>query len=95
MDFNRSDWTEGLIDTLATFFVRIPSQNDYKSIKIFSETPKTTLPQSAKTSTFLITDFVMENSFVKSRPHMAALADPQSGKCSYVDPLSFILSAKT
>ena len=26
---------------------------------------------------------------------MAAQADPQSGKCSYIDPLSFILSSKT
>ena len=37
----------------------------------------------------------LENSFFKSRPHMAAQADPQSGKCSYIDLLSFILSAKT
>ena len=26
---------------------------------------------------------------------MAALADPQSGKYSYIDPLSFIVSKKT
>ena len=52
-------------------------------------------PKNLKTSTFLKPDFVLENSFVKSRPHMAAQADPQSGKCSYIDSLSFILSAKT
>ena len=27
------------------------------------------------------TEFVLENSFVKSRPHMAALADPSEAKC--------------
>ena len=41
---------DGLIDPLATFPVRIPSQNDYKSIKISSETPKLTLQKSQKTS---------------------------------------------
>ena len=39
--------------------------------------------------------FVGENSFFKSRPHMAAQADPPEAKCSYIDPLSFILSSKT
>ena len=33
--------------------------------------------------------------FFESRPHMAAQADLQSGKCSYIDPLSFIFSSKT
>ena len=37
----------------------------------------------------------VQNGFFKSRPHMAAQADPQSGKCSYIDSLSFILSSKT
>ena len=79
-------------------FVRIPSQNDYKSIKISSETPQTTFQKSSqKYQNVTISEnrFLLENSFVKSRPHMAAQADPQSGKCSYVDPLSFIVSAKT
>ena len=39
--------------------------------------------------------FLLGKHFIKSRPHMAALADPQSGKCSYIDPLSFIFSKKT
>ena len=38
---------------------------------------------------------LLENSFFKSRPHMAPQADPQNGKCSYIDPLSFTLSSKT
>ena len=37
----------------------------------------------------------VQNGFFKNRPHMAAQADPQSGKCSYIDRLSFILSSQT
>ena len=37
----------------------------------------------------------VQNGFFKSRPHMAPQADPQSGKCSYIDLLSFIFSSKT
>ena len=87
MDFNYSDWTERLIGTLATFSVEVPSQNPYKLKEISSETPRTTLQKNPKTSTFLKTDLLSENSFFKSRPHMAALADPQSGKYSYIDHL--------
>ena len=32
----------------------------------------------------------LENSFCKSRPRMAALANPYEAKCSYVDPPFFI-----
>ena len=52
--------------------------------------PKT--PENVK---FSENRLLLENGFVKSRPHMAALADPQSGKCSYIDPLFSIVSAKT
>ena len=41
------------------------------------------------------TDFVGKHVFFKSRPRMAPQADPQSGKCSYIDLLSFIFSSKT
>ena len=51
-------------------------------------------PKNPKTVKISENQFVLENSFVKSRPRMAALADPQSGKYSYIDPLSFIISKK-
>ena len=52
-------------------------------------------PKKPKNVKFSDNRFLLENSFVKSRPGMAALADPQSGKCSYINPLSFIFSKKT
>ena len=52
-------------------------------------------PESPAENTFLKTVFLSENTFFKSRPRMAPQADPQSGKCSYIDPLSFIRSSKT
>ena len=97
MDFNKSDWTDGLIDPVSSFRVSVPSQNPYTSIKISSETPETTLQQSSKKINnvkFSENRFLLENGFFESRPRMAALADPQSGKCSYIDPLSFIFSKK-
>ena len=36
--------------------------------------------------------FLLENSFCKSRPHMAAEANAYGAKCSYIDPLSFMCS---
>ena len=83
------------MDPVSSFSVTVPSQNPYKLTEISSETPKTALQKSPNTSTFLKTELLSENSFFTSRHHMAALADPQSGKCSYVDPLSSIVSAKT
>ena len=38
--------------------------------------------------------FCLENCFFTSRPCMAPRADPQSGKCSYIDPLSYVLFQK-
>ena len=46
-------------------------------------------------SSVLWKPILLDNDFFKIRLHMAHQADPQSGKCSYIDPLSFILSAKT
>ena len=53
-------------------------------------------PPENKTKRFFVENrCFVQNGFLKSRPHMAALADPQSGKCSYIDRLSFILLSKT
>ena len=60
---------------------------------LFEHTKKH-LPKKSNNAKFSENRFLLENSFVKSRPHMAALADPQSGKYSYIDPLSFIVSKK-
>ena len=73
------------------FQAKIPT-NLQKSLR---KHPKPPSKKNQKTSTFLKTDFLLENSFFKSRPHMAAQADPQSGTCSYIDLLSVILSSKT
>ena len=77
--------------TLSSFSVTAPSQNDYKLAPISLETSKITIQ---KRQTFWNL-FFLENSFFNSRPHMAPQADPQSGKWSYIDPLSFILSSTT
>ena len=50
-------------------------------------------PKNPKNVIFFENRCFVQNGFLKSRPHMAAQADPQSGKCSYIDPLSFILSS--
>ena len=60
---------------------------------LFEHTKKH-LPKKSKNVIFSENRFLLENSFVKSRPGMAALVDPQSGKYSYIDPLSFIVSKK-
>ncbi len=79
-------------------FRTVPSQNPYKLAGISSETPKNALrKEKTEKKTYLVfaTRCFVQNGFLKSRPHMAALADPQSGKCSYIDHLSFIFSSKT
>ena len=95
MDFNKYDWTECLIEPVWSFFVSVPSQNPYKLIEISSETPKNTLPKSQKNVNISQNRCFVQNGFFKSRPHMAAQADPPEAKCSYIDPLTFILSSKT
>ena len=60
---NESDWTESLIDTLATFSVTVPSQNPYKSNKISSQTPKLTLRKIPKMANFLNIDFLKSTFF--------------------------------
>ena len=57
--------------------------------------PPKKFPKKLKTPFFCEDRCFVQNGFFKSRPHMAAQADPQSGKCSYIDPLSFIFSSKT
>ena len=65
--------------------------NSQKSLR---ERPK---PPSKKQKNVKLSEnrCFVQNGFVNSRPHMAALADPQSGTYSYIDPLSFIVSSKT
>ena len=55
---NSSDWTDGLIDPVASFFVRIPSQNDYKSIKISSKHQKTPSEKVQKRQIFRKQNFI-------------------------------------
>ena len=95
MDFNNSDWTECLIDSVWSFSVSVPSQNPYKLIEISSKTPNKHPPKKPKNVKFSQNRCFVQNGFLKSRPPTAALADPPEAKCSYIDPLSFILSSKT
>ena len=74
--------------------------NPLESLRKHPKPPSEKSPRNQKMSTktknvkFSESRFLSENGFVKSRPGMAALADPQSGKYSYIDPLSFIVSKK-
>jgi len=52
-------------------------------------------PKKPKNVKFSQNRCFVQNGFLKSRPPTAALADPPEAKCSYIDPLSFILSSKT
>ena len=78
------------------FLSRFQAKILTNSLRYLRKHPKPPSKKSPNnTSTFPKTDCLSENSFFKSRPRMAPQADPQSGKCSYIDPLSFIVSSKT
>ena len=89
-------WLDGWLNWPRGIIFRQDSEPKWLQIhqNLFENTrnhhPKT--PENVKISENRL---LLENGFVKSRPHMAALADPQSGKCSYIDPLFSIVSAKT
>ena len=79
-----------LITPVATFYVYVPRPNHYLIEEYYYKFSKT-MPLKR---TFVPTPICWENSFVKSRPHMAPQSEPQSGNSSYIDLLSIRCSSE-